>query len=151
MKAIFTLGLLACICIIKSCTCAGIECAPCAAFYEIRHINSPIIRFDTTSNYFQASELDTLFLYATENEKLLKKPSDTFFNTTNTSLFSGGNLGFSLYVSNQSMTRFIKINNLQKTLTKEGKGCCGCNKYALVSINMNDTTYAINQIPVLVK
>ena len=150
MKAIFTLGLLACICIIKSC-CAGTSCAECPPLPEIRYMSTPIIRFDTTSNSFQASELDTLFLYATENEKLLKKPNDTFLNASNTSVFSGVDLSINLYVSNQSMTRFIKINNLQKTLTKEGKGCCPCNKYALVSININDTTYAINQIPVLVK
>lgn len=150
MKAIFTLGLLACLFIIKSC-CAGTSCAECPPLPEIYSINASIIRFDTTSNSFQASELDTLFLYATENEKLIKKPSDTFFNVSNTNVFSGVDLSINLYVSNQSMTRFVKINNLQKTLTKEGKGCCSCNEYDLASININDSTYSINQIPILVR
>ncbi|MCX6186752.1 MAG: hypothetical protein NTU43_07115 [Bacteroidetes bacterium] len=136
---------------ITGCGCSGIECAACPGPPAIFYITSPIIQFDTTINNYKASDIDTLLLFKDEVLVSAKIPSDTFFNISNSISFSGVNLRQNLFLSDQSMAKFIKICKLETNLTEKGKGCCGCDKWGIKSINIDDSVYLINKLPVLIK
>jgi nitrous oxidase accessory protein NosD len=60
-------------------------------------------------------------------------------------------LNYNSFISDKIQSKFIKISNLNFKTTEKGTGCCACSKYEINSIDINDTAYPINQLPVLIK
>ncbi len=154
MKRLTAINLLIGICmfilsaIVTGC-CYGVKCGPCPGPMAVI-IVSPIIQFDISAGNFQLEDIDTLLLFKYPHNITSKIPSDTFFNIKNNSTFTGVNLDYNMAVSDQTMNQIIKIDNLKYEITEFGKGCCGCDKYEVQSIAVNDTVYLISKLPVLI-
>ncbi len=148
IKWVFGIIVLGCI---TSCSCEGIECAPCLAEPRIEWMSIPIIKFDTSVNNFNITDLDTLLLYKDLLAANSRVPSDTFINEKMNPQIKGSKLNYNSFISDKRQNKFIKINNLKVKTIEKGTGCCACDKYEINSININDTAYTINQLPVLIK
>jgi hypothetical protein len=133
------------------CGCEGIICGPCQGPPQIANMNSPIIKFDTSNNNYSLNDIDTLLLFKDEIAVASKTPSDSFFNTQNIITINGLILRSNIYISDENMAKFIKIDNLTSNLIEKGKGCCGCDKLEGKSININDSACSIFQLPILIK
>lgn len=136
---------------ITSCGCEGIECAPCMGAPRIEWISNAIVAFDTSANNFNITDLDTLLLYKdllAVNSRVL---SDTFINEKMSPQIKGYTLSYNSFISDKRQNKFIKIDNLNVKTLEKGTGCCACSKYEIYSININDTAYPINQLPLLIK
>jgi hypothetical protein len=136
---------------ITGCGCAGVQCAPCIGEPRIEWMTIPIVRFDTSANSFKITDLDTLLLYKDLSAANSRVPSDTFKNEKMNPQIEGPTLNYNSFISDKRQNKFIKINNLNVKTLEKGTGCCACSKYEINSININDTAYTINQLPVLIK
>ena len=59
-------------------------------------------------------------------------------------------LKYNNYISDKFKSRIIKIDSLNFIFSKKGEGCCGCDKYEVVSIQVNDSVYPINKLPIVI-
>jgi hypothetical protein len=148
IKWLLGIMLLGCV---TGCGCAGVQCAPCLGEPRIERINNAILEFDTSANNFKITDLDTLLLYNDLSAVNSRVPTDTSINEKMDPQIKGYQLNYNSFISDKRQSKFIKIDNLNIKTLEKGTGCCACSKYEINSIDINDTAYTINQLPILIK
>jgi hypothetical protein len=136
---------------LTGCGCSGVQCAPCMGAPRIEWLSNAILEFDTSANNFKITDLDTLLLYKDLSAANSRVPSDTFINEKMSPQIKGYTLNYKSFISDKRQSKFIKFSNLNFKTLEKGTGCCACDKYEVISININDTDYTINQLPLLIK
>ena len=130
---------------INSC-CSNYRCEPCMGKPNLIYFGSPILKFDTSNSNYKLTDLDTFYLYKNKFEM----PIDTIINYENKTVINGENLRLNNYISDKFKSRIIKIDSLNFVVSKKGVGCCSCDKYEEVSIQVNDSVYPINKLPIVI-
>ncbi len=130
---------------INSC-CSNYRCEPCMGEPNLIYLGAPILKFDTSNSNYKLTDLDTFYLYKNKFEM----PSDTIINYENNTVINGENLRRNNYISDKFKTKLIKVDSLNFFVSKKGEGCCGCDKFEVVSIQVNDSVYPINKLPIVI-
>ncbi len=112
--------------------------------------NYEIIKFDTSIGNFKLNDLDTFYLYSDTSHLANLNPNDTLFLKGCNTIIQN-TLVSNRYLSDKFSKQIFKINYPLFKQKKDIQGCGGCDDVEFVSININDSTYTISNLPLLIK